>query len=145
MVEHRRTLDLEIAFVIGLGTMIAAGIFSLSGTAVAAIGRSAVVAFVLEAVVAGLTAASYGSARRKPRALGRGGCQSEFASIYAENGGILVIGATRTRRRRRWVFGSTPDRVIELAKREVPPSSSTRARAASTVPSRTTSTPSTAP
>jgi nucleotide-binding universal stress UspA family protein len=32
-----------------------------------------------------------------------------------ENGGILVIGATRTRRLRRWVFGSTPDRVISLA------------------------------
>jgi Universal stress protein family. len=33
----------------------------------------------------------------------------------AENGGILVIGATRTRRLRRRVFGSTPDNVIELA------------------------------
>jgi nucleotide-binding universal stress UspA family protein len=33
----------------------------------------------------------------------------------ASNGGILVIGATRTRRLRRWVFGSTPDRVIDLA------------------------------
>ena len=69
MVEHRRTLDFKIAFVIGLGTMIAAGIFSLSGTAVAAIGRSAVVAFVLAAVVAGLTAASYprsGSPRCRP-------------------------------------------------------------------------------
>ncbi|MFB6180133.1 MAG: amino acid permease, partial [Halorientalis sp.] len=33
----------------------------------------------------------------------------------AENGGILVIGATRTRRLRRWVFGSTPDRVITSA------------------------------
>ncbi len=31
------------------------------------------------------------------------------------NGGILVIGATRTRRLRRRVFGSTPDNVIELA------------------------------
>ena len=36
----------------------------------------------------------------------------------SENGGVLVIGATRTRRLRRWVFGSTPDRVIELAKGE---------------------------
>ena len=33
----------------------------------------------------------------------------------AENGGPLVIGATRTRELKRWVFGSTPDRVIELA------------------------------
>jgi hypothetical protein len=100
MVEHTRTLDFKIAYAIGLGTMIAAGIFSLSGTAVAEIGSSAVIAFVLAAVVAGLTAASY----------------SEFASIYAENGGILIIGATRTRRLRRRVFGSTPDNVIKLAR-----------------------------
>jgi hypothetical protein len=33
----------------------------------------------------------------------------------AENGGILLIGATRTRRLRRRVFGSTPDNVIKLA------------------------------
>jgi amino acid transporter len=79
MVEHRRTLDFKIAFAIGLGTMIAAGIFSLSGTAVAAIGSSAVIAFVIAAVVAGLTAASY----------------SEFASIYAENGGGYLF-STRT-------------------------------------------------
>jgi len=77
MVEHRRTLDFKIAFAIGLGTMIAAGIFSLSGTAVAAIGSSAVVAFVIAAVVAGLTAASY----------------SEFASIYSENGGGYLFSS----------------------------------------------------
>jgi len=71
MVEHTRTLDFKIAFAIGLGTMIAAGIFSLSGTAVARIGSSAVVAFVIAALVAGVTAAAY----------------SEFASVYAENGG----------------------------------------------------------
>jgi amino acid transporter/nucleotide-binding universal stress UspA family protein len=33
----------------------------------------------------------------------------------AENGGILVMGASRTRRLRQWVLGSTPDRVVELA------------------------------
>jgi nucleotide-binding universal stress UspA family protein len=33
----------------------------------------------------------------------------------ATNGGILVIGATRTRRLGRRVFGSTPDNVIELS------------------------------
>jgi amino acid transporter/nucleotide-binding universal stress UspA family protein len=71
MVEHTRTLDFKIAFAIGLGTMIAAGIFSLSGTAVHRIGSSAVLAFVLAAVVAGITAAAY----------------SEFASVYSENGG----------------------------------------------------------
>jgi APA family basic amino acid/polyamine antiporter len=71
MVEHTRTLDFKIAFAIGLGTMIAAGIFSLSGTAVYRIGSSAVLAFVLAALVAGITAAAY----------------SEFASVYSENGG----------------------------------------------------------
>ncbi|WP_435098622.1 amino acid permease [Halorubrum sp. N11] len=77
MVEHTRTLDFKIAFAIGLGTMIAAGIFSLSGTAVAEIGSSAVIAFVLAAVVASLTAASY----------------SEFASIYSENGGGYLFSS----------------------------------------------------
>jgi len=77
MVEHTRTLDFKIAYAIGLGTMIAAGIFSLSGTAVAEIGSSAVIAFVLAAVVAGLTAASY----------------SEFASIYSENGGGYLFSS----------------------------------------------------
>ena len=77
MVEHTRTLDFKIAFAIGLGTMIAAGIFSLSGTAVAAIGSSAVVAFVIAAVVAGITAAGY----------------SEFASIYSENGGGYLFSS----------------------------------------------------
>ena len=71
MVEHTRTLDFKIAFAIGLGTMIAAGIFSLSGAAVARIGSSAVISFVIAAVIAGITAAAY----------------SEFASIYSENGG----------------------------------------------------------
>jgi len=77
MVEHTRTLDFKIAFAIGLGTMIAAGIFSLSGTAVAEIGSSAVIAFVLAAIVASLTAASY----------------SEFASIYSENGGGYLFSS----------------------------------------------------
>jgi APA family basic amino acid/polyamine antiporter len=71
MVEHTRSLGFRVAYAIGLGTMIAAGIFSLSGTAVARIGSSAVIAFVIAALVASLTAASY----------------SEFASIYSENGG----------------------------------------------------------
>jgi len=71
MVEHTRTLDFKIAFAIGLGTMIAAGIFSLSETAVAEIGSSAVISFVIAACIAGITAAAY----------------SEFTSIYSENGG----------------------------------------------------------
>ncbi|MDY6819597.1 MAG: amino acid permease [Halobacteriales archaeon] len=79
MVEHTRTLDFKIAFAIGLGTMIAAGIFSLSGVAVAEVGSSAVISFVIAALVAGTTAASY----------------SEFASIYSENGGGYLF-STRT-------------------------------------------------
>ena len=77
MVEHTRTLGFKVAFAIGLGTMIAAGIFSLSGLAVARIGSSAVIAFVLAAVVASITAASY----------------SEFASIYSENGGGYLFSS----------------------------------------------------
>ena len=38
-----------------------------------------------------------------------------LVSAAAENSGVLLIGATRTRRLRQWVFGSTPDRVIALA------------------------------
>jgi APA family basic amino acid/polyamine antiporter len=38
-----------------------------------------------------------------------------------ENGGLLVVGASRDRSIRQWVFGSTPDRVVELARKsEVP-------------------------
>ncbi|MFW6437317.1 MAG: amino acid permease [Halococcoides sp.] len=77
MVEHTRTLDFKIAFAIGLGTMIAAGIFSLSGVAVAEVGSSAVIAFVIAALVASTTAASY----------------SEFSSIYSENGGGYLFSA----------------------------------------------------
>lgn len=67
MVEHTRTPGFRVAFAIGLGTMIAAGIFSLLGTAVAAVESNAVISFV----IAGIMAYSY----------------SEFASIYSENGG----------------------------------------------------------
>ena len=38
-----------------------------------------------------------------------------LVSTAAETGGILLIGASRTRRLRQWVLGSTPDRVIDLA------------------------------
>ncbi|WP_240334483.1 APC family permease [Halorussus sp. MSC15.2] len=77
MAEHTRTLGFRVAFALGLGTMIAAGIFSLSGTAVAVVGSSAVVSFVIAAVIAGITAASY----------------SEFASIYSENGGGYLFSS----------------------------------------------------
>ena len=89
MAEHTRTLDFKIAFAIGLGTMIAAGIFSLSGAAVAMIGSSAVIGFVIAAVVAGITAASY----------------SEFASIYAENGGGYLFNSRTFEERRLLTYG----------------------------------------
>jgi amino acid transporter/nucleotide-binding universal stress UspA family protein len=89
MVEHTRTLDFKIAFAIGLGTMIAAGIFSLSGAAVAMIGSSAVIAFVIAAIVAGITAASY----------------SEFASIYSENGGGYLFNSRTFEERRLLTYG----------------------------------------
>ena len=89
MVEHTRTLDFKIAFAIGLGTMIAAGIFSLSGAAVAMIGSSAVIGFVIAAFVAGITAASY----------------SEFASIYSENGGGYLFNSRTFEERRLLTYG----------------------------------------
>jgi APA family basic amino acid/polyamine antiporter len=89
MAEHTRTLDFKIAFAIGLGTMIAAGIFSLSGAAVAMIGSSAVIGFVIAALVAGITAASY----------------SEFASIYSENGGGYLFNSRTFEERRLLTYG----------------------------------------
>jgi nucleotide-binding universal stress UspA family protein len=38
-----------------------------------------------------------------------------LVSTAAENGGFLLVGASRTRKLRQWVFGSTPDRVVEQA------------------------------
>jgi amino acid transporter/nucleotide-binding universal stress UspA family protein len=38
-----------------------------------------------------------------------------LVSTAAENGGVLIVGASRTRRLRQWVFGSTPDRIVEHA------------------------------
>ncbi|KYH24843.1 putative fructoselysine transporter [Halalkalicoccus paucihalophilus] len=88
MVEKTRTLDFKIAFALGLGTMIAAGIFSLSGRAVYEIGSSAVIAFVIAALIASITAASY----------------SEFASIYSENGGGYLF-SSRTFENEHLLFG----------------------------------------
>ena len=90
MVEHTRTLGFWVAFALGLGTMIAAGIFSLSGQAVAVVGSSAIVSFVIAALIAGVTAWSY----------------SEFASIYAENGGGYLF-SSRTASHRAGECGRT--------------------------------------
>lgn len=38
-----------------------------------------------------------------------------LVSTAVENGGVLVIGASRTRGLKRWILGSTPDLVIERA------------------------------
>ncbi len=68
--ELSRDLGLASALSIGVGTMIAAGIFTLSGLAVRDVGSSAVIAFLLAALVAGFTALTY----------------CEFSSLYPESG-----------------------------------------------------------
>ncbi|WP_440989749.1 amino acid permease [Haloarchaeobius baliensis] len=46
---------------------------------------------------------------------------SALVDAAAAHGGVLLIGASRDRQLRRWVFGSTPDRVVDLAAaRDVP-------------------------
>lgn len=69
--ELERNIGLTGALAIGVGTMIAAGIFVLSGLAVGNVGTVAIVSFLIAALVAALTAASY----------------AEFSSIYHESGG----------------------------------------------------------
>jgi len=65
-----RDLGLVPVLAVGIGTMIAAGIFTLSGLAVRNVGSAAIVAFMLAALVATLTALSY----------------CEFASLYPQSG-----------------------------------------------------------
>lgn len=75
--EHADTtgeLGLLSAVAIGVGTMIAAGIFVLSGLAVANVGVVAIASFVLAALVATITALAY----------------AEFATVYPENGGAYI-------------------------------------------------------
>ncbi|MEX2400481.1 MAG: amino acid permease [Rhodothermales bacterium] len=64
-------MGLTGALALGIGTMIAAGIFVLSGLAVSMVGAVAILSFVLAGLVVTLTAAAY----------------AEFASIYPESGG----------------------------------------------------------
>ena len=68
--ELSRDLGLVSALAIGVGTMIAAGIFTLSGLAIGYVGSAAIVSFLLAAVVASFTALTY----------------CEFSSIYPESG-----------------------------------------------------------
>jgi APA family basic amino acid/polyamine antiporter len=69
--ELDRNIGLLGALAIGIGTMIAAGIFVLSGLAVSNVGTVAILSFILAAIIAGLTAAAY----------------AEFSTIYLESGG----------------------------------------------------------
>jgi APA family basic amino acid/polyamine antiporter len=73
--EIEESLDRDIgligAIAIGVGTMIAAGIFVLSGLAVSNVGAAAIVSFLIAAIVASFTAFAY----------------AEFASLYPESGG----------------------------------------------------------
>ncbi|MFB6133306.1 MAG: amino acid permease [Halanaeroarchaeum sp.] len=69
--EMDRDIGIIGAISLGVGTMIAAGIFVLSGLAVSNVGAMAIVAFLIAAVVASFTAFAY----------------AEFASIYPESGG----------------------------------------------------------
>ncbi len=68
--ELSRDLGLTSALAIGVGTMIAAGIFTLSGLAINYVGSGAIVSFLLAAVVATFTALTY----------------CEFVSIYPQTG-----------------------------------------------------------
>lgn len=69
--ELDRELGLWGAVALGVGTMIAAGIFVLSGLAVSNVGAAAIAAFLVAALVAAFTAAAY----------------AEFAALYPESGG----------------------------------------------------------
>jgi APA family basic amino acid/polyamine antiporter len=68
--ELSRDLGLTSALAIGIGTMIAAGIFTLSGLAINNVGSGAIVSFILAAIVATFTALTY----------------CEFVSIYPQTG-----------------------------------------------------------
>ena len=69
--ELDRDIGLVGAISLGVGTMIAAGIFVLSGLAVSNVGAAAIVSFLLAGVVAGFTALAY----------------AEFSALYPESGG----------------------------------------------------------
>ncbi|WP_248904684.1 amino acid permease [Halocatena marina] len=69
--ELDRDIGIVGAVALGVGTMIAAGIFVLSGLAVSNVGAMAIGSFLIAAIVASFTAFAY----------------AEFAAIYPESGG----------------------------------------------------------
>ena len=69
--EFDANIGLVGAMAIGIGTMMAAGIFVLSGLAVSNVGTVAIISFLIAAFIASITAGAY----------------AEFASIYQESGG----------------------------------------------------------
>lgn len=89
--EGDRSMGFWSAAAIGVGTMIAAGIFVLSGLAVSNVGTAAIVSFLIAAFVASLTAASY----------------AEFSSIYPESGGGYVYVARTVPSELTYIMGWT--------------------------------------
>jgi amino acid transporter len=91
-----RDLGLFDVTMIGIGAMIGAGIFVLTGVAVGAAGPALVLAFFLNGVVATLTAMAY----------------AELGSAFPEAGRWLLMGkggANTTGR----VFGSVIDEIVD--------------------------------
>lgn len=76
--ELDRDLGLAGATALGVGTMIAAGVFVLTGVAVGSVGGMALLAFLAAAAAASLTALSY----------------AELAALYPESGGGYAYVAT---------------------------------------------------
>ena len=87
--ELPRHLGLTSALAIGVGTMIAAGIFTLSGLAVKQVGSGAIVSFIIAACVALFTALSY----------------CEFSSIYPTSGEGYLYAHKSMSGRVAWLVG----------------------------------------
>ncbi|MEE2644674.1 MAG: APC family permease [Myxococcota bacterium] len=85
----QRTLGLSSALAIGVGTMIAAGIFTLSGLAVRNVGSGALLSFLLAALVAACTALSY----------------CEFAALYPSSGEGYRYARETLSERPTWLVG----------------------------------------
>ncbi|WP_256686893.1 amino acid permease [Halococcus qingdaonensis] len=89
--ELNRDIGLLGALAIGIGTMMAAGIFVLSGLAVSKVGVIAILSFAIAAVVAAFTAAAY----------------AEFSSIYPESGGGYMYVANTFKQNFTYIMGWT--------------------------------------